>query len=106
MRESSLSQKPGKFSDRGAYSRCWILRIAADDFLNQDISEADIVFINATCFDDFFDDVIIKLRTLKVGARIILSTVNLDDIGGFELCYAKLHLMSWGLNTIRIYQRV
>ncbi len=78
-----------------------------DDFLSVDFHDADIIFINATCFrGDLFQAIIQKLLKLKLGARIILGSANLENIGGFQLIYSNMHLMSWGLNQIRIYQRV
>lgn len=78
-----------------------------DDFLKPDISDADIVFLNATCFrSELFTAATKKLLGLKSGARIILTGANLDEIGGFELDYIDTHLMSWGLSQLRIYQRV
>src|SRR5262249_8238360 len=58
------------------------------DLLEQDISDGDIIFINATAFDGLFDQLIIKLHTLKKGSRIILTSATLDEVGGFELMYA------------------
>lgn len=77
------------------------------DFLQEDFSDADIVFINATCFrGDLFNEIIVRLLKLKPGARVILGSANLENIGGFELKYSNLHLMSWGLNAVKIYQRI
>lgn len=77
------------------------------DFLEVDFSDADIVFVNATCFKgELFDALIKELLKLKVGTRIILGSASLDEIGGFELKYQHHHLMSWGLSHIRIYKRV
>lgn len=77
------------------------------DFLQQDISDGDIIFISATCFrGEMLNELIVKLLKLKVGARIILGSANLEQVGGFELKYSNMHLMSWGLNTVNIYQRI
>jgi SAM-dependent methyltransferase len=77
------------------------------DFLSQDITDGDVIFINATCFrGQMFHDIITKLRKLKPGTRIIFGSANLAGIGGFELIYCNLHLMSWGLSTVRIYRRI
>jgi predicted RNA methylase len=78
-----------------------------NDFLKEDISDADLVFANATCFRaDLWNNLITKLLSLKKGARIIVASQSLDAIGGFELKYSDLHLMSWGLSTISIYERI
>ncbi|MBA2655042.1 MAG: hypothetical protein H0U71_08280 [Gammaproteobacteria bacterium] len=78
-----------------------------NDFLTQDISDGDVVFINATCFrGEFFTAIIVQLLKLKVGARVILGSANLDEVGGFKPLYSNLHLMSWGLNSVNIYERI
>jgi precorrin-6B methylase 2 len=77
-----------------------------DDFLKVDISEADIVFINATCFHgDLWDAILARLLKLKVGARVILTT-RIINIGGFKLKHQSLFLMSWGLSQVSIYERI
>lgn len=77
-----------------------------EDLLNVDISEADIVFINATCFyGDFWDAILGKLLKLKVGARVILIT-RIINTGGFKLKHQNLFLMSWGLSQVSIYERI
>jgi precorrin-6B methylase 2 len=77
------------------------------DFLTYDFSDGDVVFINATCFrGEMFNQIIAKLLKLKVGSRVILGSASLENVGGFELQYQNLHLMGWGLNMVRIYQRV
>lgn len=82
------------------------IQFLQDDFLKVDISDGDIIFINATCFrGQLWEEVMIQLLKLKVGARIIVTTQGIP-IGGFELKHRNLFLMSWGLNTVSIYERV
>lgn len=77
-----------------------------EDLLNVDLSEADIVFINATCFyGDLWDAILARLLKLKVGARVILTT-RVIKTGGFKLKHQNLFLMSWGLSQVSIYERI
>ncbi len=78
------------------------------DFQDFDYLDADIIFINAACFvGGMLENVIIpKLQVLKKGARVIIATANLDNIEGFQLIYENMHLMSWGLSSVKIYERV
>lgn len=78
-----------------------------DDILYYDWSDADIVYVSGTCFrSDMINALIAKFLKLKVGARLILGSMDLDEVGGFKLNYSNLHLMSWGLNTIKVYERI
>lgn len=76
------------------------------DFLEQDISDADILFVNATCFNgELWDAIFTKLLSLRTGARIILGTKEIHH-ANFERIHFGLHLMSWGLNSVNIYKKV
>lgn len=78
-----------------------------DDFMKVDISDADIVFINATCYSGiFWNDIVAKFHKLKVGTRIIITSQKIEEIGGFEQKYSNIHLMSWGMAYVTIYQRI
>lgn len=77
-----------------------------DDLLTVDFSEASIVFLQATCFyGPIWDQLMVKLLMLKVGTRVIITTRKLE-IGGFKLNNKNQFLMSWGLCTVSIYERV
>lgn len=76
------------------------------DFLETDLSDANIIFINAVCFrGKLWDALLGKLVKLKSGTRVILVGNQLH-VGGFELEYKNTHLMSWGLGSIYIYRKV
>ena len=74
-----------------------------NDFANVDFSDADIIFMNATCFEyELNFPMIKKLDKLKKGARIITNTrfiktptYNVENIGTFPFSwgseYAFLH---------------
>lgn len=83
------------------------VEFSCSDFREVDYSDADIIFINATCWiGEILNATIIKLEQLKQGARVIITTADLNGINGFQLTYTNLHLMSWGVATVRIYERV
>lgn len=76
------------------------------DLRDQDISDGDIIFMNATCFSgELWDEIFSKLLTLKTGSRVILGTKEIHH-AHFDRIHAGLHLMSWGLNSINIYVKV
>lgn len=82
------------------------IEFVQNDFLEQDISDGDIIFINATCFNGpLWDAIFTKLLTLKSGSRVILGTKEIHH-ANFERIHYGLHLMSWGLNSINIYKKV
>jgi len=77
-----------------------------DDLLAIDISDADIVFINATgFFGELWDSIVNKIIQLKPGCRIIITTKKLPLIE-FELIEESMRLMSWGMNSLRIYRKI
>lgn len=77
-----------------------------DDLLTLDFSDADIVFINATCFNADSWKIITKgFEKLKKGARVIISTKKLES-NLFENIHSGIHLMSWGQNSINIYKKI
>lgn len=75
------------------------------DFLTVDLTDADIVFINAACFmGETWQAITMKLKQLRPGTRIILGSKALTD-PAFSLMEEKLRYMSWGTALVRIYVR-
>ncbi len=76
-----------------------------DDFLMQDISDADVLFINATSFfEDFWHKIVLKLDTLKSGTRIIVTSKRLDE-RQYHLLDAQMLPMSWGMSSVSVYRK-
>lgn len=74
------------------------------DFLNHDFSDADIVYIAATCLKPAtWETLIIKLAQLKPGSRVIVATQSIHH-PKFQLIYQANEVMSWGLCPVKIYQ--
>jgi SAM-dependent methyltransferase len=76
------------------------------DLLTVDFREATIVFINATSFTaEFWQLISDKLNFLTNGARIIITSKKLNT-SSYKLLDAKLYWMSWGWNSVYIYQKI
>jgi hypothetical protein len=82
------------------------IQFVNEDLLAYDFTDGDIIFINATCFrGEMWDLIVAKLSKLKSGARVILGSKKLES-GGFKLIHANFHLMSWGMNSVFIYEKL
>lgn len=58
--------------------------------------EADIIFINCTCFDDdLMDQLFAVIQTMRPGCLIILLTVNIPVAVNCELLFEFRQQMSW-----------
>lgn len=75
------------------------------NFIKTDLSSANIIFINATCYPiDFWNELINKFNKLNKGTRIIITSKKIES-PEFRQIYAGSHLMSWGMNSVRIYEK-
>jgi SAM-dependent methyltransferase len=73
------------------------------NFLEYDISDGDIIFINATCFHYYlWEKIIESLALLKSGSRIIVTSKKIQN-PAFELLQQSIEVMSWGLGSVNIY---
>lgn len=74
-----------------------------DSFLDYDFSDADILYVAATCLNDAtWLALIDKMTALKPGSRIIVTTKTIQH-EQFERVYQGIDLMSWGLSPVTIY---
>lgn len=74
-----------------------------ENFLNFNFTDADIVFVNATCMSYFTWSLILeKLLLLKPGSRVIVNTKKIKH-EKFDLLNQSMELMSWGINSVNIY---
>jgi len=74
-----------------------------ENFLNYDFSDADIVYVAATCLDpSTWEQLINKMAKLKPGSRIIVATKSIQH-EQFEPIHQGIELMSWGLCPVTIY---
>lgn len=75
------------------------------DFLNTDISDADIIFLHATTFGPMiWDPLMEKLNVLKSGMRVIVNTKRLNTTY-FDLIKEQTWLMGWGESTVFTYRK-
>jgi SAM-dependent methyltransferase len=75
------------------------------DLCHYDFSEANIVFINATCFQGELWETLCKwLARLKKGSRVILGTHFLPA-DTFYCMYSDRVEMSWGLSRVSVYRK-
>lgn len=73
------------------------------NFLDYDISNGDIIFINATCFHYYlWEKIIDSLTLLKPGSRIIVTSKKIQN-PSFDLLHQSIEIMSWGLGSVNIY---
>jgi hypothetical protein len=76
------------------------------DFIQDDFSSANIVFINATCFPaELWEKLIQKFNAMPKGLRIIINSKRIES-PFFEEVHSGSHLMSWGMNSVRIYEKI
>lgn len=77
-----------------------------DNFLHLNFSDADVVFITATCYHySTWEKLIDKLIDLKPGSRVIVITKKIQN-EKFKLICQSRELMSWGISSVYIYVRV
>lgn len=75
------------------------------DFLETDISNGDIIFINATCLSyHAWEKLLAKLMLLKAGSRVIVTTKKIQH-ASFQVISQTFEVMSWGVNSVNIYQK-
>lgn len=82
------------------------LSFICDNLLNQNFSDADIIFINATAYSlGTWEQILYKLVQLKRGAKIIITSKTLPS-PTFVKKYQGMELMSWGLTSTYIYEKM
>jgi len=82
------------------------LKILQQDFLSSDFSEADLVFINATCY---FNETLQKIeqqleKQLRVGSKIVMNTQK-PTLPSFQLLHRGVFMMGWGESIVSIYEK-
>ena len=86
--------------------RLFNVQFLNDSFFNVNLVEADIIFINATAFrGNFWNAILDKLLETRAGTRIIVTSHTLPA-PHFQLMDCQKRLMSWGMNSVFIYQKV
>jgi precorrin-6B methylase 2 len=76
------------------------------DFLTRDLSDAGVIFINATSFlGAIWDNFLEKLPSLSLGTRVITVSKKITH-DSFNLLYSTRCAMSWGYASIFIYCKI
>ncbi|OGK14819.1 hypothetical protein A3C98_00300 [Candidatus Roizmanbacteria bacterium RIFCSPHIGHO2_02_FULL_37_15] len=83
-----------------------VIELVNSDFLEFDISEADLIFAHSTCF---YDELMIALEKkcalLRKGTKLILVTKNFNS-PLFEPLKSSEYPMSWGKATVNFYEKL
>lgn len=75
------------------------------DILQTDFSEADVIFMNSTCFsDELMNGVDRRIDSIKPGAYVISLTKSLSN-PALKLLKSELNDFSWGKATAYYHQR-
>ena len=75
-------------------------------FLDADVSDADIIFMNSTCFEEpLMDAIDLKLQILKPGSRIISLSKSLKS-PSYNLDNYKKYEFSWGDATVYFHSKL
>jgi hypothetical protein len=97
--------KTKAFPEDGYSHKLSKIRFIKSDFLTHDFSDADIIYLAATCLsDDTFRNLINKISMTKIGTRVVVATRKIHH-DAFELVHDSVELMGWGLCHLRIYRR-
>jgi SAM-dependent methyltransferase len=76
------------------------------DFFTVPFNDANLVFINSTCFSEEQMERIVNLSlNLERGSKLIVLTKKITDNQNFELLTENQYPFSWGYATVRIYER-
>jgi len=96
LAEYERSIRPTIINDVGNRS----LSVSLGSFLDRDVNDADVIFMNSTCFqEDLMDALDTKLATLKPGTRIITLSKSLKS-PIYNLQHHKKYLFGWGEATV------
>lgn len=75
------------------------------NYFETDISDADIILINATCIDtENWQKLTEKLVEAKTTCKLCVITKRIKH-EAFKLLSQNMELMSWGYATVRLYER-
>jgi precorrin-6B methylase 2 len=90
---------------KDALKRVGSISILNQDFFDTDLSQYDVLFINATCLSQMlWSNLLNQLLQMKPGSRIIVTSHTIA-YNEFECIYQGRVLMSWGMNRVAIYKK-
>lgn len=81
------------------------IRFIQGNFLSYDFSDADVVFMNSTCFyPELFANLIRRSSLLKKGSRMVVFSYKIDS-PFFTLVSSGVYRMSWGMVDVNFYEK-
>ncbi len=105
--QASMDQL-NKINSAPEFKQCFqtdSIQFIHDNFLEIDITDATIIFINATSFtEECWRLIVNKLNTLQSGVRIIVTSKKLN-VSRYKLLDANMYWMDWGWCSVYIYQK-
>lgn len=82
------------------------IELLHQDMLEYDYQNADIIFINATCFSrQLIQQLSSRLEASKAGSKVIITSQMLPS-PQFQLQQQTEILMSWGMCRVFVYRRL
>ncbi|MBS0290633.1 MAG: hypothetical protein JSS07_11445 [Proteobacteria bacterium] len=86
-------------------SSAFELVLIHQNFIQVNILDADIIFINATAYSKAtWEQILDKLIQLKVGTKVIITSKTLPATH-FSKTYQGMEWMSWGLTSTYVYEK-
>lgn len=97
-----LREKYHALSPDSAHSPMEFIRA---NFLEYDFSDANIIFINATCLNQISWEILkTKFKQLQPRSRIIITSKTLES-PEFRMIENGAYLMSWGRSSVYVYEK-
>ena len=83
-----------------------ILDFIHGDFLEQDITNADVIFSHSTCFhDELMLPLERKCMSLKKGTKVLLVTKTFQS-PFFRFSKSVEYPMTWGIDAVNFYEKI
>ena len=87
-------------------TRKFNINFIAQDLVSTYFLDADIIFVNATCYiGELWDNLQEKIHQLKIGSRIILASKRLPN-EQYILIDSQIAITSWGTSSVFIYKKI
>jgi len=95
-----------KNSPNNKYNMDERIRFINSDFTKTDISDADVLFLNATCmYYELFPVFLAKLEQCKKGTRIITNSVSIRSTS-YKIQSVGYFPFTWGNEEVFIHERI
>lgn len=82
------------------------VELVCGDFLSESWADADVAFVNSTCFDkELLDKIAAKAHDMKPNSFLISLTRRIPNDDDWQVLEYERQFMSWGEATFFIHQR-